>query len=158
MGKNQSLTLLRILCRQEPNHDCPLRSSTQQVTERDAETHNQTLDRAQRVLWKARIERPGRYRDSVGGPTVSTNLDPCWILGTEITTEEHAWAGPRPPAHVWWMFMWQMYGLVFIWVCLCHPHSLQLEQGVSLLTLLPACGSCSLSWAAFSGFSRGGCA
>ena len=49
MGKHQSLTLLIIFCyayRQE--HNCPLRDS-----ETVADTHSQTLDGGQGLLWKS---------------------------------------------------------------------------------------------------------
>jgi hypothetical protein len=58
MGKHQSLTLLIIFCyayRQE--HNCPLRDSTQQLTETVADTHNQTLNGGQGLLWKSWGER-----------------------------------------------------------------------------------------------------
>ena len=55
MGKRKPLTLLVMLCcafRQEPNV-VVLRGSTQQLTETDADTHSQALDRGQRSLWKS---------------------------------------------------------------------------------------------------------
>jgi hypothetical protein len=44
-------------------HNCPLRGSTEQLIETDAETHSQTLDQAQEVLWKSWvwIEEPLYY-------------------------------------------------------------------------------------------------
>lgn len=56
VGKNQSLTLLIVLCyacSQEPSINCLLRGSTQKPMERDSETHSQTLDGAQEDLWKS---------------------------------------------------------------------------------------------------------
>ena len=43
IGKNQSLTLFTT------DRNCPLRGSTQQPMEKDAENHNQTLDGAQSI-------------------------------------------------------------------------------------------------------------
>lgn len=54
MSKHQVLTLLMVLLRLQTgvSHDCPLRGSTQQLTEADAETHRQTLNEAWGLLWK----------------------------------------------------------------------------------------------------------
>ena len=57
---------------------CPLRSSTQQLTQTDADTHSQTVDGAWRLFWKNRRKDCGPERDghSTGRPTELTNLDP----------------------------------------------------------------------------------
>jgi hypothetical protein len=62
MGKNQSLRQEPIpdtindtlLCLQiGDQHNCPLRGSTQQLTETDADIHGQTLDGGWGLLWKS---------------------------------------------------------------------------------------------------------
>jgi hypothetical protein len=57
---------------------CPLRGSTQQLTQIDTDTHSQSLDGAWGLLRKNRKKdcRPKRYRNTTGRPTESTNLDP----------------------------------------------------------------------------------
>jgi hypothetical protein len=65
MGKHQSMTLLIILllCLQTGvKHDCPLRDSTQQLSQTNADTHSKTVGGAWGLLWKNRRKDcgPGR--------------------------------------------------------------------------------------------------
>jgi hypothetical protein len=88
-----------LLCLQTGSwHNCPLRSSTQQLTKIDAETCSQTLDKSSgshvEPVWE-RIKGPGEDRNSRES---SINLDPWGLLETEPPTKEHTWAGPRPHA------------------------------------------------------------
>jgi hypothetical protein len=56
MGESQSMTLLMILCstcRQELQHNFPLRGFVHQLVEMDAKAHSRTLGQEQRVLWKS---------------------------------------------------------------------------------------------------------
>lgn len=46
-----------------------------------------------------RIEGPEGDGNTTGLPTVSTVLDLWQLSETDPPTEEHTWAGPRPPAH-----------------------------------------------------------
>ena len=49
------------------------------MTETDAETHSQTLNEGQGLLWRrigGRINSPEGDRNSTGRPTESTNLNP----------------------------------------------------------------------------------
>lgn len=58
--------------------DCLLRGSPKQLTDTDAETHSQTMDRAWEDLWMnwERTERPGGERNSTGRSTELTKMDP----------------------------------------------------------------------------------
>lgn len=79
-------TIGDILCLQTGAwHNCPLRCSTQLLTETDEETHCQTLDWGQGPLWKSwgKVKGPKGDRNSPERPTVSTNLDPWELLQTE---------------------------------------------------------------------------
>jgi hypothetical protein len=77
---------------------CPLRGSTQQLTQTDTDTHSQwwieTEDSYRRN--GGRIVGPEGNRNSIGRPTESTNLDP-WGSESEPPTKEHTQAGPRSP-------------------------------------------------------------
>ena len=44
-----------------------------------------------------RIEGVGGIKDTTGGYTESTNLRPCGLSETELSTKEHIKAGPSPP-------------------------------------------------------------
>jgi hypothetical protein len=81
MGKNQSLTsddtLFCLLTR--TYHNCPLRGSTQQLTETDAKAHSQTLDGAQESCRRV----VGRIDLLTRRPTVSTILDSWKFPETE---------------------------------------------------------------------------
>jgi hypothetical protein len=70
--------------------------------ETDAETHSQTLGRAQGVLWKSegRIEGARGVNNNTKQCTESTNLGPCELTETETPTKEQAWTRPRPPTHM----------------------------------------------------------
>jgi hypothetical protein len=46
------------------------------------------------------IEGQGGDKDSTKTPTESTNLEPGRLPETESPTEEHTWAGTRPPANM----------------------------------------------------------
>lgn len=46
------------------------------------------------------LEGPKEARDSTGGPTESTNMDPWRLPETKPPTKEQAWVGPRPPVYV----------------------------------------------------------
>jgi hypothetical protein len=78
--KHQSLTLLMILlCLQTGvEHGCPLRGSTQQLTQTDADTHSQTMDGAWGLLLKSsrKVVSIEGDRNLTGRPTESTTLDP----------------------------------------------------------------------------------
>lgn len=39
-------------------------------------------------------------KDTIRRPAESTNLGPWELTVTELPTTEHAWAGPRLPAHM----------------------------------------------------------
>jgi hypothetical protein len=67
--------------------------------ETDAETHRQSVGRAQGLLWKSRgrIEGARRVKGSTNRPTEPANLGPWGLTETEPPTKEHAWTGPRPP-------------------------------------------------------------
>jgi hypothetical protein len=65
--------------------------------ERDEEYHNQTLGKAQEVLWKSgvTIEGVGRDKDTIRRLTEPTNMDPCGLTETKPSTKY--WTGPRSP-------------------------------------------------------------
>ena len=58
---------------------CSWRGSTHQLTQRDADTHSQTVDRTSGLFWKNRKKDSGPEgdRNSTGRQIDSTNLD-CW--------------------------------------------------------------------------------
>ena len=80
MGKHQSLTLLMILCYVCRQKLLSSERPTQHLTQRDPDTHSQTVDGAWGLLWKSRRKdcRPERDRNSTGKPTETTNLD-SWV-------------------------------------------------------------------------------
>jgi hypothetical protein len=81
---------------------CPLRGSTQQLTETDAETHSQPLHRAQEVLW-------GSWGEGLRNPEgIRTSQEDqqsqlTWTFGgsqrLNHQPKTNTWVGPRSPAH-----------------------------------------------------------
>lgn len=69
-------------------NSCPLRGSFQHLTETDADTHSQPLDRRWGHLWKIQgnIEVPKSHDNPTGRPKVSTNLDPWQLPETKLPT------------------------------------------------------------------------
>lgn len=59
----------------------------------DAETHSQTLSRAQGMLQKRRRKdfKSQRIKDTTRKPSESTNVGPLELTETEPPTKEHAW-------------------------------------------------------------------
>ena len=47
-----------------------------------------------------KIDGPKEDKDSIGRPTISSNLDPWELPETQPPTKEQAQAGPRPPANM----------------------------------------------------------
>lgn len=100
MLKHQSLAILRILCYaciQEPSVRCPLRDSTQQLTE------NRYRQIPTAKLWTDVKDTYGRVEGSTEGPegggntirrpTESTSLGLWELVDTEPPIKEHTWAG-----------------------------------------------------------------
>lgn len=83
-------------------HNCPLRGSSKQPIETNAETHRQTLDEVGKSCpsVEGRNEGPEEDRDSKGRPTESTNLDPRGLPESEPPTKEHTGARTRPLAQI----------------------------------------------------------
>jgi hypothetical protein len=143
MGKHQSLILLMILC--YASRACyPLRGSTHQLTQTDADTHSQIGmelgDSYGRI--GRRVAGPKGDRNSTGRPTESTNLDPWGLSESEPPNKEHR-LDLGLPAH-----MKQMCSLAFMWVL--NNWSRGLSQ-----KLLPVCGIYSI-WAVLSSLSGRG--
>jgi hypothetical protein len=72
----------------------------QQIIQTDIDTQSQTFNGAQEVLWKCWGHGLRYMKKTEGGPKLSTSLDLCGILETEIATKEQSWAGVRHPAHM----------------------------------------------------------
>ena len=92
---------------------CPLRSSTQQLTQTDTDTHSQTVDGAWGLLWKNRRKDCNSKgdRNSTGRPTESTNLDPWGFQRLNHQPKNIHRLDLGLPTH-----MQQMCILVFMWV------------------------------------------
>ena len=76
-------------------HGCLLRLY-QHLTETDADTYSQPLDRAPGSV---RGKTKGAEGDCniIGRTAISTNQTPSELPGTKSPTKEHTWAGPWPP-------------------------------------------------------------
>jgi hypothetical protein len=73
----------------------PLRGSTQQLAQMDAEIHSQTLDGAQGLL-RGNLEKWVRGpKNAIGRPTESIYLDP-WELSLTYQQKKRRQAQPRP--------------------------------------------------------------
>jgi hypothetical protein len=81
---------------------CPLRGSSQQLTETDAYNHRKTLARGQNPYGRVRERVEGSERDGkpTGRPKVSATLDAWKLPETKPPTKEHKQASLRPPAHM----------------------------------------------------------
>jgi hypothetical protein len=68
---------------------CLLRSSTQQLTQTDTETHNQIVDKSWGLLWKNRRKNcsPEGDRNSTERPAESNNLDLWGLLVFEYQSK-----------------------------------------------------------------------
>jgi hypothetical protein len=92
-----------LLClKTEAWHNCSLRGSAQPLTETEENTHGQTFNSGQGVLWKSwgRIEWPEGVRNSTRRPTESTNLNPWELSEKEALTKELTQADQRPQVHM----------------------------------------------------------
>jgi hypothetical protein len=88
--------------------------------------------------------QPNLDKSSTGKPAGSTNPKPLGLSESELPTENHLWAGPRPH-----------YSCVADVQLGFHVGPKQLEWGLTQ-KLLPICGICSTTWAALSGLSGKG--
>ena len=112
-GKHQSLTLFMILLCLQTGASCPLRGSTEQLTQTETDTHSQTVDGAWGLLQKKKRNDYGAEgdRNSTGRLTESTNLYPWGPQSLNHQPKNIHRLDLGLPAH-----MQQMSSLVFMWV------------------------------------------
>jgi hypothetical protein len=82
---------------------CPLRGSTQQLSQTDTDTHSQTMDEGWGLLWKNRRKLPKQEKNSTGKPKELTNLDLWRSQSQNHQPKSTHRLGLGLPAHIYQM-------------------------------------------------------
>jgi hypothetical protein len=82
--------------------DCPLKDPTSSwKNQKQVFAPNQWTEAADSCGWiRGKMEEGKEEGDTVGGPAVSINLDPCDLSDIGPPTRKHTPADMRPPTHI----------------------------------------------------------